>query len=685
MGRPIQLFWNQAKLLPISLPTSLSVFGLLSIILLLAGRLDTLPVLFFAFLSFAFIAILLQKHNLISFLKGSKKEQNICAAILLLFVGAWSMFNVLYTAQNVYVYRDPAIYAVAGAWLKDSNNLEIEASQVFGNDPDIQGDTASFGAIKQDPERLYVHGPHLLPILLGVTARIGGEAAMFHVNALIGGIALLAFYGFSVLLIRPRWALLATSLLAISLPMIYFSRDTYTEPLSLMLTFSSLAIFLLAQKTKRPLLWGLAGLSAGSILLTRIDAFLTIAALISAAFVVCATQKQKQGLTNLIVFLAGLGLGSTIGWLDITELSARYYHDLRHLVVPQLALVVLAFITGLAFVVLSRVAKLRSLFFKARRSWLPLTAVVLVVGGIAGLASRPLWYTSYTSKQQPLVEIIQKRDGVAVEPRNFTEQSINWLVWYVGLLAFVLAILGLVILVHKIIKNKKGYEFIPFIIVFLATFLVYVIRPSITPDHVWASRRFLPIVFPGIFFLACYTLSIFSTKLSGLVSANKARLILMATAFILVFPVAFTSQPFLTARTYTPLLAQIHFACNSLPTDPAVLLVGANAFNLTQSVRTFCDVPAERIKQPDIGELARASKAAEEHNKTAVVFVLAEELSLLPEGSDTTLVSAVDYDMYERRLDRIPRVTVKENKTIHMGLIGSDGSIKPLELTTVPR
>ena len=83
--------------------------------------------------------------------------------------------------------------------------------------------------------------------------------------------------------------------------------------------------------------------------------------------------------------------------------------------------------------------------------------------------------------------------------------TVTWLGWYLGPVTVVLAVIGTALLVRQSIVRGR-----PEILVLLATLgvpaLLYLIRPAITPDHVWAMRRFLPAVIPAALLMAGWLL-----------------------------------------------------------------------------------------------------------------------------------------------------------------------------------
>ncbi len=107
----------------------------------------------------------------------------------------------------------------------------------------------------------------------------------------------------------------------------------------------------------------------------------------------------------------------------------------------------------------------------------------------------------------PLVGLRQAAQGLAVDPtRQYSEESLRWISWYVGPLALALAIVGAGVLVHWALVRRQPAETV--LLLFLAfAGAIYLWDPSITPEQMWAMRRFVPLVLPACFVLAGGTIA----------------------------------------------------------------------------------------------------------------------------------------------------------------------------------
>src|SRR5665811_805231 len=107
------------------------------------------------------------------------------------------------------------------------------------------------------------------------------------------------------------------------------------------------------------------------------------------------------------------------------------------------------------------------------------------------------WNDSTTLFTNSVVESFQRAEGFPIDPtRTYAEHTVTWLSYYLTWPILALATLGLAIIVWRTFTSQ------PVAVVFLGAFtvptLVYLLRPAIVPDQLWAIRRFEPITLPGL-------------------------------------------------------------------------------------------------------------------------------------------------------------------------------------------
>lgn len=678
-GRYKAIFWRLVETAPLVVPVALAIFGAVAMLFLLADSFYSWLVWPFGLLAAAAASYYLVKVGTPQRL-GSLTERRVCDLMLVVGVALWGGFNVLYTSEHIYTDRDPATYAVTATWLIGNTDLRIEKPTVFGDDPDLVAYSAGFGDDVHDKDLLFAQGNHLLPAMLAMGGRIVGDDRMLRLNVIAGMAALGAVYAFARLMMRSRWALVAVSALALTLPMIAFSRDTYTEPLTAAFAFAALTLLWMAQVKKKPMLWLMSGLLAGAGAMTRIDAYLTAAVFILVGFLTLALAvhgTRKRTAINIGLLYAGLAITSLIGWLDVTRLSSGYYVSEW----PQLRLLFLLLAGVVVFGVMAtaiswRTAILKHLHIKTVR-WRPLAAAAAVVLVCLFLISRPLWQVSYGVFDNHQI------DATPQIARTYAESTVNWLMWYLGPVFTILGGLGLAIAAARAMKRNDLLLLAPVLLI-AGTSLLYLTRPSIYPDQIWATRRLLPVIMPGLAVFGAVALEwIYRQRLSKRLHTSSHTLVTVLATLAIIAPL-FISMPFLFSRTYDPQLNQLKAACNELPDNSAVVWVGDARWQMVQPTSTFCKVPVVGVHQDVKDTQAALAKAAREVTSRGMVPVVGmfskqSEALGLPLDQATKIGPGVYY-VIEPITSKPPRNSVPLDKEVALGVIQPDGTFRPLSV-----
>lgn len=657
-------------------PVALTLFSAVAMLLLLAGELRSELAWPLGLLTAALGVLYVYRSGTVP-RPGSRTEQRVGDLLIIGGVVLWGAFNVMYTSEHIYTDRDPATYAVTAAWLIEHNELQIEKPTVFGNDPNLAANSGGFGDDMHDDTLLFAQGNHLLPTLLALGGRIVGDELMLRLNVLAGMIALLAVYAFARLVVRPRWALVAVGTLALTLPMIAFSRDTYTEPLTAAFAFTALTLLWCGQVTRKRAFWLLAGLAAGAGAMTRIDAYLTVAVFLSVSLLTLALAphgRRKFTIGNVSLLWLGMAITALIGWLDLTRLSSGYYAsegaELRLLFTLLMLIVVIGTIVTIAC---WRTTILAHLHLKTA-AWRPLVTAAIVLAVCIFLLSRPLWQVSYGVYDN------YRFDAPEVA-RTYAESTVNWLMWYLGPVFTIIGGLGLAVAAARAVKRNDLLLLAPVLLV-AGTALLYLTRPSIYPDQIWASRRLLPIIMPGLAVFGAVALEwIYKQRLSKRLHTSSHTVVTVLATLAVIAPL-FVSQPFMTFRTYVPQLQQLKAACDKLPDNSAVVWMGDAKWQMVQPTRTYCDVPVAGIRDgvEDMqAALARVAREASSRGRVPIVGLYTQQSAMLGFAmEDATRIGPGIYYIIEPLTSKPPRNSVTENKEVALGVIQMDGTVKPL-------
>jgi hypothetical protein len=185
-----------------------------------------------------------------------------------------------------------------------------------------------------------------------------------------------------------------------------------------------------------------------------------------------------------------------------------------------------------------------------------------------------------------------------------------WLSWYLGPAALALGVLGLAWLSWRVLRGQD-LRLAPFVLLVGLATAVYVWHPGIFPVQYWASRRFLPVTFPGLLLAAVWACA----RVWDRWPDWRRTLPALAGASVLAFPLALLPGATLP-RSYEGLAGAVTRMCGSLLPSDVVLLVGGAPVTdgLLQPVQGYCGVAAGAASlattPADIDEVAAAARVA---------------------------------------------------------------------------
>ena len=255
--------------------------------------------------------------------------------------------QLVYHSQEIIVFRDPASYIQFGNWIAKHGSLPIpQDNAAFGGyHHNLSFDSAAFYQRGHSIVPQFMAG---LPIVLAPAFWLGGVNAASATGALLGACGVLAFGGLVGRHVGPRWAPLGALVLALTLPEMFTSRSTYSEPLTQILFLGGLCLvidsFTPDGAAKRKIA-ALGGLALGLTLLVRIDGASDMLPLIPyCGLLLLGRQRQAWPL------IAGTVIGSLYGIVDGVVLSRPYLGTVKASLIPLLGLGAALFIITLIFV-----------------------------------------------------------------------------------------------------------------------------------------------------------------------------------------------------------------------------------------------------------------------------------------------------------------------------------------------
>lgn len=559
--------------------------------------------------------------------------------------------QVAYHSETLVIRRDAGSYAQFTAWIAQRGFLPIPQGRelLAGDHPALRYESLAYYEVGTDIWPQFLSGA---PLTYSVGYWLGGLEAMFIVPPLIGALGVLTFAGLTARLVGARWAPLAALLLAVCLPQQWVSRSTYSEPVAQVLILGGLVLAFDALARPSPRgrwLAAAAGLAFGLGLVVRIDALRDILPVVAFAGLLLVVRRSQA-----LPLLAGLAVGSGYGFVASFHLSRPYIEYLEASVRPLLAVSssVVA-LTVLGVLVLWR----RGL--PSLPPWLAAAVPGLAIACIAGLALRPYIYVQRGHGNEATGDYIgsvQGFEGLPVDPaRTYEEMSLYWVVWYAGPVAVALAGLGVALLLRRALRGEAPQWVLPLMLL-TWTVALTLLRPAITPDHPWASRRLVVLVLPAFILLAVWAAAWLTRRLPGrrLLGAS----VLAAGVAALVVPAADTAAGLMTYRSDVGSAAETRRLCAAIPPDASVVIVDSGtASNFAQLIRGLCQVPTAYLDNGAPGALADV--AAEIRSRDRVPVLISSEPDrlrpYLPDGTEPESVFDVDADQDPSTLMRPPQ------------------------------
>lgn len=576
---------------------AMAAFGAVGLLLADLGLFK--PVIWFVLGLAAFGGLVKLARPLASAEGKANEASNVGAAGAVAIALASMYWNGVNAAKHVQINRDGALYLNAGKWIAKHGTLNLRpfTAPFTASAPFIAGSTG----MKQRGQHLEFDLSHMLSAILAEFQNVGGNRMMFLAVPILGGVSLLVFYLLAARLLRhPFAALAATATLAFLMPQVSFSRDSTSEIPTQVLLFT--AVWLLCdRRTLRN--WGTAfcaGLLLGLVQAIHGDglAFLLGLPVLFAMLWLRAKRADRAQLRKGIIgCTAGVGTGLVLAALDLLRWN-RYYLSILQGNIERLAAVgVLVTAASIAAVMLARRPDLVEAARLRREPASKVAGVLALLFGFGAWFVRPLVQHVH-AVPNAYVGLVQRINKIKVDPtRRYFELSVRWISWYLGPITLILGIVGAAALAQKLVRGKLRVPPLATGLILAPPALLYIVRPSITPDQVWAARRFLPAVFPGLILLAFGLLCVVARDRSRpYLTERRVAVVLLA-----VLAVGF---PLYTIRNVTDMTEQrglfpvITDACNKIgPNGAVVLLQEAQRpksiayLSDPQTLRSFCDVP----------------------------------------------------------------------------------------------
>ncbi len=389
--------------------------------------------------------------------------------------------------------RDPGLYYIqairisnTGGWLFDYDAILDKVYTQYGvflRKDGYPGLYLAHAYGLEDKSGILI--PQFLPAapsLFAVAYSIGGFYLLNRINGIVGIITLCLLYLIIKRDFHNQWvALLATSLLGISPAYIWNVRETTTEIIVLFLVV--LAIYVGGDNKRQWKNYILEGMLLGFVGIVRIDACILSVVVVFReilSIIICCNNR-KQSLCRLSSYLGMMGVCVCYTYYY----SYPYFLIHEQFLKPAYICAIGLLIIYILVIMISKYCRFicfKTVVEKFFRQKSILLSVFLFL----------FYFFKIAYFYRP-----------TIENAGFNERALVEFSWYTSIITIMLAIIGIVILLYNFEIVRRN---LLLLIYGFAYFIIYIYTPSISEDHMWASRRWVSAAIPIIFICASYAI-----------------------------------------------------------------------------------------------------------------------------------------------------------------------------------
>lgn len=472
---------------------------------------------------------------------GIDRKINICV-LLIIIVCIILYFE--FPTEYLWGRRDPFLYVMKGVTIAKTGAVLPQTSEYLNTyyneikdfvDLTYRGVYSDFlQGNSVNPGDIQFQFLDYFPSLLAIGYSIAGLDGLFHIHMIVAILCLLAVYYFTKHFFEKRVATIAVFFLAVCPAQLWSARITQTELLYQLCWIVSIYLFGIAWKENKKGLMTLTGCVMGFIGLNRIDAYI-IGLGVYAVVIYCNLFFKSR--SRLIGRLGcSYTISACISLLYSVIYSFYYVEDhwnakvLKLLVIANLGLGIVALITYIF-----RDWKIFSVeqynfmaFICDKKKYRIMVCWIL------------FWFCRWLYYGRPLNQKGESYDW------DFWQRAFPEFCWYTTSVMILFAIYGLYIVMKE--KNKRK-ELLLFLASGFSMLIIYLWQPSVAPDHLWASRRWVSVCIPFVFIIGASGL----VKFADAYIKNNKRIILTILSVAISIPLILKDQLFI----FTPMLNEL--------------------------------------------------------------------------------------------------------------------------------
>lgn len=463
--------------------------------------------------------------------RSARSIGNIEGACLTLVLCAAGALYALFPKESIFNERDEGIYVQHALHLSQTGHSSLDM-QAYGlaDNPFI---LAIERGLVPDVPGIYPTGAHWIfqfssatstwMALLNAQFGVGG---LYRFNALIGVLTGLSFFFLARRCLpagQRHWAIAALALYVFNPSQVWISRNTLSEPFCAWFAMTGLLALSTALGTGKRTYAAIGGILIGMTVFVRIDAVVFPLALAVAWCI--ALWLGRRDASRAGPFDTAMMACAVMSLLALTYYAVfvtPYARGLMNLLIP-------VGIGTLAFIILAVV--LRSVSdFRFPPTLANPTRAVLIVSAIAVFVYA-MWLRPYV---QPYSLIESKLVPQLNGTRDYSELALYNVSAYLALPTVLAACVGLLWNLNLAIQRRLTPSRLMIFVFLLIPTVIYLWRPMVSPDHIWASRRWVPTVFTTVVLLAAQGVSCLAKPFSRAIALPAACVTAaLACAFML--------------------------------------------------------------------------------------------------------------------------------------------------------
>jgi hypothetical protein len=567
-------------------------------------------------------------------------------------VKAWDLVGLALVAGSVALYFRPAEYIVnsrdPGVYTLFADRL-ARTGALLHHDP-LVAVVSSFHPFLEGKKYpgFYVYGqdlivPQFFPgpfAFLGLGNLVGGLWGSLFVVPVMGALAVGVAFALGNVLFG-RWAgLIGAVLLAESYAQVWWARHPASEIMTQLLILAGLWLAVRFARGAGLVSGVIAGVLLGGAMLVRVDAFLAASAVpLLFGYDLLTRRDARRWLHPGIPLVVCAGL--TLVYLN--TVGGRYLyviyteHGLREaLALAPFAAGVVAVAVAVFLYVRRRWGERIGGYLEARGRWIPVTGALCV-------AAVALWaYFVLPAPWESLPDGSRDFDA-------YRTQILVRMTWFTTPAVAALGLAGFVLAARRLDTPRALV-----LGAFLSFGVLYVTIPNVSPDLPWATRRFVPAVFPILSLLAGYA-AVEAGRWIGRVWRREVGIVAGAALALLAFGwTVHTSTPIIGFRELEGAIGAFDRVEREIPTSDIVYMEMPDGYDVTASTFEYAYgrpvLPYDRVRFiREVDDLAAAG-------------LLEDAVYVTTDGGPAPLLADVDFREVATAEFSLPRLAAVEEE-----------------------